>query len=552
MDQERLIDMNWDSFADYLKDMMKDMLIYDDFSDVTIITEDQKRFKAHKNILAASSPVLKELLKVQHEANQILFMRGTFSAEIKSILDFIYLGSVTVDYEKVHELVDLAKDLRIKQLENIHSVEKVEEIDVTPFLETDFEEGKLIIEEADVDQNKCVEDKNIENYQETFIDVDTKESLISNDDESDISIINEAEKNNGSRQHTDIDASSIISPDGEIKLSIENVEETDKRPVTLALNEIPKQQQKGYFCKECQKNFKSPEGLKIHEKSKHQGIRHPCNLCKFSGITGSALRYHVQVEHEGLKFDCEECSMQFNSKQRLKRHKDITHNGIRFPCNDCNYQALDKFCLTDHIQRVHLQIPYPCNLCDFQAKTKQSLQKHNMTEHGFKPNSCFGVKESRFKISRKGMKKVPKKKKSYLCNDCNQSYTTSGGLKVHIRSEHNRIRHQCPDCDFKGITRGALNIHIQSIHEKIRYACKQCDHQATTKSALTLHTDGMHGDNVYFCVECDYQTRYRNQLGSHLRKKHSYQRVTSDMLNFKKESKDTKDIIERIQKILSQ
>ena len=52
--------------------------------------------------------------------------------------------------------------------------------------------------------------------------------------------------------------------------------------------------------------------------------------------------------------------------------------------------------------------------------------------------------------------------------------------------------------------------------------------------------DGMHGDNVYFCVECDYQTRYRNQLGVHLRKKHLYQRVTSDMLHFIKESKDVK------------
>ena len=544
MDQERLIDMSWeDSFADYLKDMMKDMFISDDFSDVTIITEDQKRFKAHKNILAAASPVLKELLKVQHEANQILFMRGTFSAEIKSMLDFIYLGSVTVDYEKVHELVDLAKDLRIKQLENIHSMEKEEEIDVRPFLDTDFEEGKLIIEETDVDQNRCVdkeETKNLANYHETFIDVDANELLISNDDESDISIIKEEEKNNGSRQHTDIDASPIISPDGEIKLSIENAEKTDKRPVTLAMNEIPKHQQKGYFCKECQKNFKSSEGLKIHERSKHQGIRHPCNQCKFSGITGSALRYHVQAEHEGIKFDCQECSMQFNSKQLFKRHKNIKHNGIRFSCKDCNYQALDKFRLTDHIKRVHLQIPYPCNLCDFQAKAKRSLQEHNMMEHGLQPNSCFDVKERRFKINRKGIKKVLNKKKSYLCNDCNQSYTTSVGLQVHIRSEHNRIRHNCPDCDFKGITRGALNIHIQSIHEKIRYACKQCDHQATTKSALSTHTDGMHGDNVYFCDECDYQTRYRNQLGAHLRKKHLYQRVTSDMLHFKKESKDTK------------
>ena len=111
MDQERLIEMNWDSFGDHLKDMMKDMLVSEDLSDVTIITEDQKRFKAHKNILSSASPVLKELMKGHHEANQLLFMKGVFSAEIKSIMDFIYLGRVTVDYEMVHELVDLAKDL---------------------------------------------------------------------------------------------------------------------------------------------------------------------------------------------------------------------------------------------------------------------------------------------------------------------------------------------------------------------------------------------------------------------------------------------------------
>ena len=537
MDQERLIDMNWDSFADHLKDMMKDMFTSDDFSDVTIITEDQKRFRAHKNILAASSPVLKELLKGQHEANQILFMRGTSSAEIKSILDFIYFGTVTVDNEKVHELVDLAKDLRIKQLENIHSMEKEEEVDDTPFLDADFGEGKLILEETVKDQNGSVdkeEDKNIVNYHEAF--VDAHESLISkNGDESDISIIKEVEKNNDIRHQTAIEAAPIKSIDDVNDPLMEKAEETKRNPVILTLNQIPEMQQKGYSCQKCGKNFKSPAGLSVHEKSKHQGIRHPCDQCKYSGITVSALKYHIRAEHEGIKFDCEEseCDMQFNSKQLLKIHKDVKHNGIRFHCNDCNYQAPNKFILSDHIQIVHMKIPYPCNLCDFQAKRKRSLQHHNITEHGLEPNRR---PKRRFKLH----KKVLNEKESYSCSECTKIYTTSAGLNVHIKSEHNRIRHQCPDCNFKGITKGALNIHIQSVHEKIRFSCKQCDHQATTKSGLTIHMDGMHGDNVYFCVECDYQTRYRNQLGVHLRKKHLYQRVTSDMLHFIKESKDVK------------
>ena len=54
-----------------------------------------------------------------------------------------HVGSVTVDHEKVHELVDLAKDLKIKSLENM---DKEEEIEVTPnkalkhiFLDLNFE-----------------------------------------------------------------------------------------------------------------------------------------------------------------------------------------------------------------------------------------------------------------------------------------------------------------------------------------------------------------------------------------------------------------------------
>ena len=49
---------------------------------------------------------------------------------------------------------------------------------------------------------------------------------------------------------------------------------------------------------------------------------------------------------------------------------------------------------------------------------------------------------------------------------------------------------------------------------------------------------------MYFCVECDFKTRQRMTLHTHLRSKHSYQRVTADMLHFKKESKETQALVE--------
>ena len=621
MDEESLIEMNWDSFGDHLKDMMRDMLISEDLTDVTIITEDHKRFKAHKNILSSSSPVLKDLLKGQYEANQILFMKGVSSAEIQSILEFIYVGSVTVDHEKVHELVDLAKDLKIKSLENM---DKEEEIEVTPKKKTEdcidpepvvqstakieslvflqprvdcLEVSKVIIEDEkingkdlikinededliiDEEEPNAIEDNSTISLEQflkhssTVINgsideqIDhkgTHELTINNEDHLTINeeepeehtdikgthemvideegeghfIINE-EETGESRHETE-----TISVDDEKRSSKENSAYTDFKPMT-SRNPL-----ECYFCQECQKSYKTSEGFRIHKQSKHKGIRYPCDQCKFSGITVFALKDHIKAQHEGIKFDCDKCSNQYNSRNILKRHQQLKHDGIKYPCNDCNHQASSKPSLNYHIQVVHLQIPYQCNLCDFQAKKKEPLKNHKIIEHGYKPNSCFGEKEIKLKINKKGTKILKNKKnkkfpqKDFECTKCNKIYTTRTGLRVHTRSEHDGIRHQCPDCNFKGITKGGLTVHIQAVHEQIRYFCNECDHQSTTQGSLKLHIDAAHGDNVYFCVECDFKTRQRMTLHTHLRSKHSYQRVTADMLHFKKESKETQALVE--------
>ena len=595
MDEERLIEMNWDSFGDHLKDMMRDLLISEDLTDVTIITEDRRRFKAHKNILSASSPVLKDLLKGQFEANQILFMKGVFSAEIQSILEFIYVGSATVDHEKVHELVDLAKDLKIKSLENMDKEEEIEAtpkkktedcIDpepVIPHIEDEKINGKDLIDEEEdliideekpnaIENNSTISLEQFLKHSSTFIrgSIDEQKDLQGTHDKDHLTIHEEEPE-----EHTDIkgthemvideegeghliineetgesrdetEMSTIISIDDEKQSSKESPADTDCKPMT-SRNPL-----ECYFCQECQKSYKTSEGLRIHKQSKHQGIRHPCDQCKFSGITVFALKDHIKAQHEGIKFDCDKCSKKYNSQNILKRHQQLKHDGIKYPCKDCNHQASSKPSLKDHIQVVHLQIPYQCSLCDFQAKLKEPLLKHKIMKHGYKPNSCFGEKEISLKVNKKGMKRLKienvknRPPKSYVCTKCNKIYTTSTGLRVHTRSEHEGMRHQCTDCDFKGITRGALNIHIQSVHEQVRYFCNECDHQSSSQGALKLHIEAAHGDNVYFCVEfeCDYKTRQRMAIHAHLRSKHSYQRVTADMLHFKKESKETQALVE--------
>ena len=55
--------MRWHTYSDHLRDMMKELMMNDDFADVTLVTEDKKHMKAHKNILSTCSFVFKVIFQ---------------------------------------------------------------------------------------------------------------------------------------------------------------------------------------------------------------------------------------------------------------------------------------------------------------------------------------------------------------------------------------------------------------------------------------------------------------------------------------------------------
>ena len=42
--------LTWHTYSDHLKSMMKELIMNEDFSDVTLVTEDKKQIKANINI----------------------------------------------------------------------------------------------------------------------------------------------------------------------------------------------------------------------------------------------------------------------------------------------------------------------------------------------------------------------------------------------------------------------------------------------------------------------------------------------------------------------
>ena len=91
---------------------MQEMLTSDEFTDVTLVTDDKKTIKAHRNILSACSPVFKNILQMEiTNTHPIIYLRGIQYLEIESILQLIYLGEAKFYEERTNEFLAVSKNL---------------------------------------------------------------------------------------------------------------------------------------------------------------------------------------------------------------------------------------------------------------------------------------------------------------------------------------------------------------------------------------------------------------------------------------------------------
>ena len=115
--QQDNFSLNWHTYPDHLRDMMKEMFHSSDFSDVTLICEDKKQIKAHKNILGASSSCFRDIFMSDKSSHQIIYLRGIKHSEMEPIMQFVYLGEATINENRTKEFLAVAKSLAIEELD---------------------------------------------------------------------------------------------------------------------------------------------------------------------------------------------------------------------------------------------------------------------------------------------------------------------------------------------------------------------------------------------------------------------------------------------------
>ena len=107
--------LNWHSYSNHLRSTLHSMLETGDFSDVTLVCEDRKQFRAHRNILAASSPIFRDLVQIQKGNQAVFFLKGVQGSDLESVLQFLYFGEATLYENRINAFLNVSNILEIKE-----------------------------------------------------------------------------------------------------------------------------------------------------------------------------------------------------------------------------------------------------------------------------------------------------------------------------------------------------------------------------------------------------------------------------------------------------
>jgi len=108
--------LKWNNYQLSLTSAFKHLLEEEDFVDVTLSAEGQN-LKAHKVVLSACSSYFRDLLRgISLWQHPVLVLKDVPFLELQSILEFVYLGEVNVEQDRLQSFLKTAELLRIKGL----------------------------------------------------------------------------------------------------------------------------------------------------------------------------------------------------------------------------------------------------------------------------------------------------------------------------------------------------------------------------------------------------------------------------------------------------
>ena len=113
------VEINWSNFKPHTLGALRSFRNEGYLTDVTLVSDDRKLFPAHKLILTTASDYFEKLFRQNTSFYQtFICLEKVSNSELSDIIDFIYLGQVTIQNVKISRFLELAKRFSLKGLNN--------------------------------------------------------------------------------------------------------------------------------------------------------------------------------------------------------------------------------------------------------------------------------------------------------------------------------------------------------------------------------------------------------------------------------------------------
>ena len=259
--------LKWHDFQENVYKMFGSYRQDGDFADVTLACEDGEQIDAHKVILAASSPVFQSMLKRNKHSHPLIYMKGLRSEDLRTMIDFLYLGEADIFQENLESFLAVAEDLKLTGLTGLTGT--IEEV------------GTKTADNSFTGPNSL---------QMNTQPIPKKETLVAKTEHRESSFSPEGfhliQKDPLSQKRRNV----IPNPASE---DLKEVDEKVKSLMDYSANFISNGKERARICKVCGK----------------EGER-------------KAIRGHIEVNHlEGISLPCNVCDRTFRTRRNLKIHK---------------------------------------------------------------------------------------------------------------------------------------------------------------------------------------------------------------------------------------
>ena len=275
--------LTWHSYTSHFQGVLGNLFDTGEFSDVTLVCDDQVKFKAHKFILKSCSPVFESILNETNESKSVVYLRGVNQLELKPILNFIYSGQASFYQERMKDFLKIGKDLQIKEIKEVPEEEKMVDIDIGENM-AENPHHDVISEEVSSDDTESVDENEVARYE--------------------------------CRQQKSVPSDSYKCTQCYVVFN---------RRHHMLRHVRSKHDGVRYPCNQCDHKATCESNLKRHIESVHEGVKYPCIQCDYKATQQFNLKIHIESVHEGVKYPCSQCDYKATQQSHLKRHIDIQH-----------------------------------------------------------------------------------------------------------------------------------------------------------------------------------------------------------------------------------